>query len=181
MKKICVVICLISILFNLAGCIGNRRRFSENEIESRANEFAKTVISAISEYDEEKFDNLFTDEALSSPDYEKGKAYILEIFEGEIISFQQSSYSYGGNHSKYGKSYTPKIAYDIKTDKNDYSLYMHFYVDGYNTDTGKHYKNKIMRLRLDIKSELPENEFYVNNGGMGDLEGIYYPEIELDY
>ena len=180
MKRVSVLMSVISILFSLVGCVSGSSSLSDKEIESEANDFAKTVINAIDEYDEKYFDSLFTDEALDSADFEKGKAYLLGIFEGEILSIEQFAVVCGGGYSKYGKSYTPTVCCDIITDKSEYALYIEYYLDGYNTSTGKHYSNRIMRLRLTIKSEMPETGGFTNHGGMGYHEGIYYPEIVLD-
>ncbi len=180
MKRLLVLMCIISALLSFVSCGCNNNRMNDKEVESKSKDFLEIVVNAISNYDEKVFNSLFTDEALSSTDFEKGRKYLLEIFEGDVLEVKRIGVVCGGEYSKYGKSYLPTISCDIITNKNEYSLYIDYYLDGYNSETGTHYSNKINRLRLAVKSDLPETGGFARNGGMGSLEGIYHPDIILD-
>ncbi len=181
MKKLIALICLLASLISLCGCSYRRRRWYDEETQiAMADAFAQTVIDAIVHYDEQTFDALFTDEALRASGFQKGKDYLFDIFEGEVLQAYRVSIVLGGGYSKYGKSYKPHVSWDIQTDKHTYCLYIQFILDGYLPDTGKHYVNKIKRLRLAIESELPETGAFNNNGGLGAKLGIYYPGIDPD-
>lgn len=176
-NKLIFIITLSTISFALISCspiqsfMIDEREFKLNTCndEEMADTRFQAIVDALEKEDEEGLKNMFSSNALkNAEDIDGGIAYIIDFFEGEIVS-TDGGYTTSESIDHGEKTYELECSYKVITDRGNYSFYfIDQLVDTENPDNEGLYMLEI------IKESDDEEFFYWGDGER--CAGIYHPD-----
>lgn len=164
----------------LTACTSNSRtellnHSSHSEI---ANDKLEKMLTFIANKDTDAIKSLFSDRVINeSTDFDDNLAVLFDFFEGEIISWEESSGPVVFGTRENGKTKREVDSfYYITTDINKYYVVINdFQVDEF--DTSNQGINMFLVVLSDDRLEVykPENEILYKNGDKISPSGLYLP------
>lgn len=169
-KKIILMEVILMLCF--CGCDSNNKIQTEKD---NVKKIAIEIIELIENDDKESLNSFFTNDAIETSDFSIGMDYTFDIYNGICENVNDCGTHVRDSFNSGKQTKTAFAYFDIISSEAEYFLYFEYFLK----DEQHNNENKIQKLKIVEKSEVPD-EYNYNYGENYARLGIYNPDWDIE-